>query len=198
MAGASLKSDCCLSCLRNKLSNPNTTLNQQHTTLGLKVDVATSLQIRLFPFFKSAIPTISLTKGSQLKYSIPPSRGRNGTFTCAGRTCAVCSYTACLCHHPISERSARTPDRRRQPGSTPCPPAPVLLPVGPGPPPARSSSIPESSGKPASLDCCTPHCESLGLGCSRIARSPAERCEPSVNTLASMLSCWMVAARWTC
>jgi hypothetical protein len=51
--------------------------------------------------------------------------------------CNVRSHAECLRRHPISECSASIPDRRRRPGSAPGPPAPV----GPGPPPARSSSI---------------------------------------------------------
>jgi hypothetical protein len=53
-----------------------------------------------------------------------------------------CPLDECLRRHPISECSASIPDRRRQPGSAPGPPAPALRRLGPGPPPARSSAGP--------------------------------------------------------
>ncbi len=75
----------------------------------------------------------------------------NGTYTCVGHTCDVCLHTECLRRHPISECSASTPDIRRRPGTASGPLAPVLQPVGSGPLPARSSSIPKPSGKPQSV-----------------------------------------------
>ncbi len=81
-------------------------------------------------------------------------------------TCNVRSHAECLRRHPISECSASIPDRRRRPGSAPqstcfCPP-----PVRPGPPPACSSSISESSEQLPSIAPRWPHSESLGPGCA--------------------------------
>ncbi len=50
-----------------------------------------------------------------------------------------------LRHHPISECSASTPDRRRRPGSTPGPPAPILRCLGPV---LRQSAPPRSPSRP--------------------------------------------------
>ena len=68
--------------------------------------------------------------------------------------------------HPISECSASPPDRRRRPGSTPCPPAPARRRLGPGPPPARSSLSSESSEQLPSVAPRWPHSESLGPECA--------------------------------
>ncbi len=78
----------------------------------------------------------------------------------------VRSHTECLRHHPISECPASIPDRRRRPGSAPGPPAPALRRFGPAPPPARSSSISESSWQLPSIAPRWPHSESLGPGCA--------------------------------
>jgi hypothetical protein len=58
------------------------------------------------------------------------------------------------------------PDRRRRPGSAPGPPAQALRRLGPGPPPARSSSISESSEQLPSIAPRWPYSESLGPGCA--------------------------------
>jgi hypothetical protein len=71
---------------------------------------------------------------------------------CGGRMCMhTCNFRSpaeCLCSHPISERSASTPDRRRRPGSAPGPPAPALRQLGPvlrRPAPSLSLNRPSSS-----------------------------------------------------
>ena len=71
-----------------------------------------------------------------------------------------------LRRHPNSECSASIPDRRRRPGSARGPPAPALRRLGPGPPPARSSSNSESSEQLPSIAPRWPHSESLGPGCA--------------------------------
>jgi hypothetical protein len=78
-----------------------------------------------------------------LKRFIPLPRGCNGPCACVGHSWNVHPHTECLSSHPISECSTSTPDRRCWPGFAPGPPAPVLQQVGPAPPPACSSSIPE-------------------------------------------------------
>jgi hypothetical protein len=71
-----------------------------------------------------------------------------------------------LRRHPISECSASIQDRRRRPGSAPGPPAPALCWLGPGSPPARSSSNSESSEQLPSIAPRWPHSESLGPECT--------------------------------
>jgi hypothetical protein len=66
----------------------------------------------------------------------------------------------------MSERSASIPDNGHWPGSAPGPPAPALRRLGPGPPPARSSSITESFEQFPSIAPRWPHSESLGPGCA--------------------------------
>ncbi len=71
-----------------------------------------------------------------------------------------------LRRHPISECSSSIPDRRHRAGSAPGPPAPALRRVGPGPPPARSSSNSESSEQLPSIAPRWPHSESLEPECA--------------------------------
>jgi hypothetical protein len=81
----------------------------------------------------------------------------------------------CLRHHPISERSASTPDRRRRPGSSPGP-AQVLQRSGPGlrrPAPPRFPSRQGSrilGARPRA-----PHSKSLRLGCARFEAERSRR-----------------------
>ena len=85
---------------------------------------------------------------------------------CICRVHMQCPHAECLRRHPISECSPSTPDRRRRPGSAPGPPAPALRRLGPGPPPARSSSYSESSEQLPSIAPRWPYSESLGFKCA--------------------------------
>jgi hypothetical protein len=142
--------------------------------LGSKRDATTSVADPFIPVvrilrFNGIFELIDLE-------SKPLMRGRNVPNTSVGHTCDDRSHTECFRRHRISECecSASTLDRRRRPGSASGPPVPVLQPVGPGPPPACSSSIPESSGKPhpRAAPRITP--QSLGLECACFAAVSTE------------------------
>ena len=104
---------------------------------------------------------------------------------------------AYLCHHPISECSASSPDRRHWPGSTQGLLVPVLRRSGPvlrRPAPPRSPSRPGSSilSRGASLRVIGTRVRTLRR------RSPAARRAPSGDTRAGLLRGWTVAAGWKC
>ncbi len=92
-----------------------------------------------------------------------------------------------LRRHPISECSANIPDRRRPPGSAPGPPTPALRQFGPGPPPARSSSISESSEQLPSIAPRWPHSESLGP--ERATTWPASRRRVALRSSIAGVAC---------
>ena len=119
--------------------------------------------------------------------SIPLWDGRNSPCAYVEYTYNVRSHAECLRRHPISECSASTPDRRRRPGSAPGPPAPALRQFGPGPPPARSSSISESSEQLPSIAPRWPHSESLGPECA--TTWPASRWRVALRSSIAGVAC---------
>jgi hypothetical protein len=92
-----------------------------------------------------------------------------------------------LRRHPIGKCSASIPDRRRRPGSAPGPPAPALRRLGPGPPPAHSSSNSESFEQLPSIAPRWPHSESLGPEC--VTTWPAVRRRVALRSSIAGVSC---------